>query len=182
MYAKVSDLPALVQTQLKRRGYHGKDIEVRAKEKVGLQVGGWDGKRGYTDIINLDSGSVQCHTGSWGGANPFNPTNRVDLDERQYTIPPNAVVIQGYEGYKPMASCYCSAETLQPMLPAGPEVTEEEKEVLSWFLTYKASYRKPMVDAKPIGMINSLVARKLLKRNKAGALSITVEGKNAARG
>lgn len=38
--------------------------------------------------------------------------------------------------------------------------------------------RKPVIDA----IVDSLVARGLLKKNKAGAVSFTTEGKNAARG
>lgn len=185
MYLNVNDLPTLALSVLKSRGYTRKDIQLVAKEKVSMSVGGWDGKRGYCDVVDLSSNSVQRNTGSWGGPNAFNSTNRVDLSDESISIGPKTMVIQGYEGHKPMATCYCHSDLFSDYSALnetlGAKASVEEREVLSWFVQYKASYRKPWVDAKPPELIDGLVSKGWLKRNRAGALSITTQGKNIAR-
>jgi len=182
MYVPLNDLPTLIFEALKARGYNKKDIEVKAKNSVSISVGGWEGKRGYTDVINMRTRSIVQHTGSWGGPNIFSHRNKVDMSDSNIEITPDTVIIQGYSGYKPLASCYCHESWLSRFgSTATEETTEREKKVLGWFVSYKASYRKPWVDAEPPELINGLVNRGLLKRNRAGALSITTAGKNVVR-
>lgn len=181
LYLNINDLPTLVFEALKARGYTRKDIQLKARDKVTMSLGGWDGKRGYCDVIQLDCQSISQNTGSWGGANAFNPTNRVDLSDEPISIGPKTVVIQGYEGYKPMATCYCHSDLLNSYGSMTEEASERECKVLGWFVQYKASYRKPWVDAEPPELIDGLVSKGWLKRNRAGALSITTQGKNIAR-
>jgi hypothetical protein len=68
------------------------------------------------------------------------------------------------------------------MLPAGAEVTEREKEILRIVRSYNSAGRKEAFAYNKItaAEIDVLVSRKLLSRNKAGAVSITLAGKNVA--
>lgn len=61
-----------------------------------------------------------------------------------------------------------------------PSTTDDERYVLKVYSGIKGGYRKEyleVVDYTPL--VDALVARGLLKRNKAGAVQITPEGKNA---
>jgi hypothetical protein len=75
---------------------------------------------------------------------------------------------------------------LAPLLPQEPTVTPAERQVLLAFVRLKPAYRAAEF---PVGVryspddptIRGLISRGLLSANKAGALSITTDGKNASR-
>jgi hypothetical protein len=184
MYVKLKNLHPAIQNQLKRRGYNGKDISIEPREKYSLGCSGGDGQRSYTDVLNLSDFSIAEHTGSWGGANIFNPANKVDLDFTGHELTETTVVIRGHEGHKPYASLLVHPSTIDNYKGDVIEVTMEEKEVLSIFCMYKSSYRAEYLNRKRFdtnAVTESLVTKKLLKRNAAGAISLTTEGRNAAR-
>ena len=178
IHTLVAELPIPVQSVLKQLGYHKKDISIKAKEKVSIFDAGGAGRRGFYAIVALD-GSVapEVHHGSWGGANAFNPTNRVDTDDSEYTMMPGVCVITGSSGEKTYAYLTIHPDNMVALLPVKADVTDKQKEILSNFVRLKPAYRSKY----PAEEIDALVAKGLLKRNKAGAISVTVEGKNAAK-
>jgi len=181
MHVATRDLPEVLQRILKARGYNKRDVSVEPKERVGLSGASGSGQRCYAVIVNLSTGQHQTHMGSWGGPNVFNPTNRVDLDDSQHVIPLNGAVVKGSEGHYSYASIYVHPDNFQKLLPPKPEVSEIERSVLRVYRQYKAAYRKEYLARIPgyTEAIELLVSRGMLKRNKAGATSITTDGKNA---
>jgi hypothetical protein len=115
--------------------------------------------------------------GSWGGANAFVNNNVIDLDSNEYTIPLDCAVIKGSEGYLgTIASVILNPGNLPKWLPAKVDMSKEELDVLNQFISLKSSYRDLTGKGE---VVDSLVQRGFLKRNKTGATAITVEGKNA---
>ena len=184
MYVKTNQLPQVVRAQLQSRGYNRHDIGIVAREKYSLHGGGGDGMRDYTDVIDLATGSVDTNTGSWGGANIFNPSNKVDLDDSQFDLPVTSMVIKGHEGYKPYATVYMHPNIIGQFASNSVDITAEEKEVLEVFASYKPAYRQECLQRKKFNVattVESLISKKLVKRNAVGSLSLTTEGRNAVR-
>lgn len=185
MHYELSQLhPAIVAFLKSEVFYRRKDIVVRAAEKESIACGGGDGYKGFAIIGNLDTGECKITWGSWGGANMFNPSNRVDMDTTLYTIPVNGFVITGHiGGGKPTyASMTVHPDNLPKQLTAGPVLTSEEDHVLNAIGGYKSGdCRKAALEriANCADVIASLAKRGLLKVTKAGAVSITTAGKNA---
>lgn len=182
MYVATKELPACVQRELKNRDYHKKDISVEPRETVSPFGAGGAGQREYIVVINLETGHSETKMGSWGGSNMFNPTNQVDLDSQQYTIPPNGLVIKGSQGYRSYATIYVCPANVQQLLPEGDDVTERQATILGYFQSYKASYRKEQferIGVKP-EEFQELIDAGYITQNKAGARQITTKGKNAA--
>jgi hypothetical protein len=186
MYAQITDLPRPVQSALESVGYHRKDIRVEASPTVILGNTAYgDGYQAFTTLVNLDTGETQTVKGSWGGPNMFNPNNAVDNDQQSYTLPPYGVVIKGQRGGgKPVyATLHIPASMVDRMLPApGPELTKEEKDALYCHDSIKGGqYRKDELRRRNVSeaTISAMIERGYLKRNRAGATSITTEGKNA---
>lgn len=185
MYVKVNDLPAIVQAALESVGYGRDDIRVEPSEAVVLSSSSGDGQRAFATLVNLSDNTHATTWGSWGGANMFNPTNAVDMDDRRYVLPPNGLAITGsIGGGRPAyAVVHIPASMVDRMLPApAAPLTSIEREALSCYKGLKSGpYRRDALQragATP-AIIDSLVDRGLLKRNKAGATMITTDGKNA---
>jgi hypothetical protein len=186
MHVEVKTLVPAVQSALKSVRYGGRDIQVITADKVSPLVAGGDGQRGFVTIINLDTGKSESRRGSWGGANMFNPDNAVDLDREQFTIPANGVVIKGTTGYpRTFATLYTTATG--NLLPAGTDdtevLTDEELQALYCHYSIKGGqYRRDELSRRHVmaSTVDSLVDRGYLKRNRAGAVSITTKGKNAS--
>jgi len=104
-------------------------------------------------------------------------TNRVDSDDSEHTMLPGVAVITGSIGEKTYAYLTLHPENLVALLPAKVEVSARQKEILESIMTLKSSYRPKYPEAE----IDELVTKGLLKKNKAGAISITTEGKNVAK-
>jgi len=177
IYTLVKELPQSIQSTLSQLGYHKKDISIEAKEQVSIFDAGGDGRRGFYAIVALD-GSVapEVHYGSWGGANMFNPSNRVDTDDSMYTMLPGVAVITGSTGEKTYAYITIHPDNMVALLPVKVDITDRQKSILSNFIGLKPAYRNKY----PVAEIDEMVAKGLLKKNKAGAVSVTTEGKNAA--
>jgi len=177
MYVKVSELPDCLQKALSSVGYHRPDISVVTAEHVSLFDAGSSGRRGFVILVNLSTGEQRTTLGSWGGSNAYNPHNAVDLDTNPYDLPENGAVIRGSEGDGPvLANLYLNPKNIAPWLPSVNDVTSEEKEILAQFRSLKPAYRN--ITGKET-IVQSLVSRGYLKRNKVGATQITTEGKNA---
>lgn len=185
MHAKVKDLPSSLRAALNSVGFHKSDIEILAAERVTLSGGGAGaGQRDFTCAVNLETGASASTYGSWGGANAFNQTNVVDLDDREHEIPVNGALIKGSEGggHPTMARVYVRPETLAPMLSSVPVLCPEEIAALWCHRALKGgSYRSEALKEHCVTLehVDRLVEAGLLKRNSAGATQITTEGKNA---
>ena len=181
MRVPVKALPPALRDLLRSTLEYGStDIALEARESVSRMDCGGQGRRAYFAAINLATGQHSITWGSWGGANPYAP-NPVDLDDSQYPIPAGVVVIKGSIGYpRAFASLYALPTTLAPMLPAAPSVSKREAAILGVFNSIKGGYRARYLEGVATSEIESLIHRRLLKKNKAGAISITTEGKNAS--
>jgi hypothetical protein len=179
MYIATNQLPESIQTALKSVSYNKKDIQVLIKEQESLFCCGGDGIRGFAVLVNLSTNENKVMYGSWGGANPFNPTNQVDLNDKLYTIPENGAVIKGYEGHGTSATVILSPKNIvNNLLTEDSSLSKDEKMVLGYF-KYKSSYRKSLLESKK-ELVNKLVDAGYISKNKAGAMSLTLKGKNAA--
>lgn len=185
-YVDVTDLPAPIQSALKSVGFGKANISVEASATVHLgNSGSGKGSRAFTVLVDLDTGKSVTTHGSWGGVNMFNPSNAVDNDDRAYALPPNGVAIMGSTGGgKPtMARLHIPASMVSRIITAGPveALPTDQLTALAIFTGYKASYRaEELARYKvPASTLDTLVAAGLLKRNRAGATSVTTAGQNA---
>lgn len=180
-------LPDSVKRALALVGYGSRSIRVRASETVDVQNMGGDGMRGYYVVFALD-GSVEPRVsyGSWGGPNPFE-TRQVDVDDRKHPIPPGGAVIVGSTGGRgTYGVLHVHPSNIAPMLPPKTELTERQRDILGQWVSLSSAGRKTEWEygraTKPTDVeLDELCKLGFLKRNKAGAISITVEGRNAAR-
>jgi hypothetical protein len=183
-FVLVKDLPPAVQAALESVSYGSKDIKVKAAESVHLgDAGAGNGRKAFVVLVNLDNGTHQTIMGSWGGQNMFDKTNPVDNDRGVHALPGNGLAITGSIGTGPTwATIHIPASMTARILPTGSgiEVTDDEKNVLACYLGYTSAYRKELFARKGVKaeVFDGLVARGLIKRNKAGATSITTDGKN----
>lgn len=184
-YVKVKDLPTAVQAALTSVGYGRVDIEVRASATVVLSSSGGSGSRGFTTLVNLTTGQHQTSWGSWGGQNMFDRSNAVDNDRNEYPLPADGLAITGTQsGGQPIyAVVHVPASMVDRMLPAAAaEFTTEEKDALYAHACVKGGqYRRDHLVRKGVRpeTVTDLVTRGLLSRNKAGATSVTTDGRNA---
>lgn len=184
MYTLVKELPTIIQTALSRVEYGCKDIEVKTAESLSPGQGGGQGRRSFLVLINLATGAVEQHTGSWGGANPFE-NRQVDLDQNSYPIPEGLAALKGSMGHpRTFATLYLHPANVAKLLPPKTELNIREVSILRDFHSLTSAGRKNEWARNPQSApsqaeLDSLVSQGLLSRNKAGALSITTAGKNA---
>lgn len=207
-HVKVKELPETLRTALASVGYHAADVAIQARDKYSMSAGGsGNGRRAFVVAVNLATGERVMRQGSWGGPNPFNPTNAVDLDDTVRDLPANFAVIHGSEGEQTYASVDVNPATLAPLLPEAPTLTESERAILCAYAGLTSAGRKRQIEdwcsnaaraadssysnfkARRAAeetckqtietLITGLVSRGFLARNKAGAVSVTTAGKNA---
>lgn len=186
-HVEVKELPAPVLTALKAVGYNRADIEVRAEESVVLGTyGAGAGRQAFAVLVNLDTGEHVARRGSYGGINMFDRENPVDNDQSAYPLPPNGVAITGSRGgtYPVTATLHIPTSMVSRILTAGPreELPTAELHALYAHGCLKGGeYRREHLRRHqvPASVVDDLVARDLLKRNKAGATTITTAGRNA---
>lgn len=200
MYVKVRELPDSVQSLLTRIGYGRPDISVSTAPTFSMFCSGGDGYRESVHVLNLANGEAMSFTGSWGGANMFAPSrsNPVDSDDTPRPILPNMVVVNARQGGgRPVyASLTVAPDTLVPLLPAPTtDLTDDEAKLLKVLVGVKpGEYRKQAIfgayegvrrfgrqltEADYRAIVASLASKGLVKVNKAGAVTVTTEGKNA---
>ncbi len=181
-YVKVKELPEALQSALHECGYRAADVQIKIKESESIHASGGQGYRAFAVVVNMTNGETKQYVGSWGGANPFNPTNRVDLDTRNYIIPKDGAVIRGSTGGSSGstdATITLSPLNILPILEGGKNLSPEETRVLGVMYSYTSAYRKPILEKAKI-QVDALVEKGYIKRAKNGALSLTTSGKNAA--
>lgn len=187
-YVATKELPPSVRKTLKTIGYGKADIGIVSSETVVVGQGGGDGRRSFYAILALD-GSVEpkVEYGSWGGANPFE-TFRVDHDQTKHPIAPGYAVVVGSESGGTHVHCtmHVHPSNLAPLLPAKADLTDRQRSTLRVFKSFTSAGRKSewenYPETKPTeAELEALIGLGLLKKNKAGALSITTKGKNEVR-
>lgn len=184
MHIKVKELHPTLQRALEAVDYHKADISVEPRSTASMFVGGGAGMRGFAVLVDLNTDRFEVHRGSWGGANPWNPRNAVDLDTNEYTLPPNGAVINGVQGRTVHADITIHPEV--KMFPAPKDdLTQEEKDALYCYRSINGgNYRKEELRRRRVtqATIDKMVDRGFLKRDSRGFCQITTEGKNAIEG
>jgi hypothetical protein len=187
MYVQTKELLPALQDALKSVRYGAKDIRLEPAEKVDSYSEGDRGSRGFLIVLNLDTGERKHMRGSWGGGNMF-VSSLVDSGSEMAELPINGAVIKGTMGYpRTFATIYAHPSAIGRFLPAGAddrdELTQEELQALYCFVAIKGGeYRRDELRRREVNdaTVDSLVSRGFLKRNKAGATSVTTAGKNAS--
>lgn len=181
MYVQIDQLPVALRNALKSVGYGKADVSVTTAETVTAQSYGASGCRDFLCIVNLATGEFKTVYGSWGGPNAYT-SNIIDSDATAHALDANICAIQGREGgSQPVsATVKIHPSNVAALLPQAPEVSETERAVLRTF-GYTSAYRKEALRSikNSQAAIESLIEKGMIKRNKAGALSITTSGKNA---
>lgn len=185
-YVKVSDLPTSIQNALVSAGFHRKDIEVRVEEKFEPRPQSAQGRKGFCAACRLDdSNRFEITWGSFGGSNMF--TKTIDDFDGAVEIPEGVAFVTGLSnagtGYPGFATIHVGPKNMVPALMAPKSnVTEREAKILCIFKSLKSGARKEYLGRMKAtdAEVAVLVERGYLSQNKAGATSITTEGRNAA--
>ena len=197
MHIQVKALPESLRRTLSAVAYGARDIEVSPAETFTVQDFGGDGRRAFIFVVDLKTGRYEAFHGSWGGPNIFDRSNPVDNDATVRPLPEGFAVISGSTGHGVYASIQVNPKSLAPLLPAAPAValSPVEAETLriyreirggrrdEYLTGYSAGGYRSVTDrrltfAEVSAALLSLSAKGLLKVNKAGATSVTTEGKN----
>lgn len=182
----VKNLPPTIRQALGSIGYYSADIQVAATEEITPTPHAYgDGYQGVGVILNLATGYYKVLHTSWGGPNPFQKTVGDATTEQAVKLTENMAIVHaqkgGSRGTCHGATIYVSPATLTPMLPPKAQTTEMDQRILYCLACLKSFARKEEMQRAGVteAHVVSLIERGLAKRNKAGALSITLEGKNA---
>lgn len=186
MYVELKDLPDSLQSALYSVRYGKRDIQITPATTYSLNGGlSGAGCRAFTMCVNLATGERHTELGSFGGANMFNPTNSVDLDDTTRELPEGFAIIHGYESGQSYASIRINPSNVQVLLPAHEETTKQEQEALKIIGGIKSGYRAGEFLASGLGnyradnpLIQSLATKELVRVSKVG-ISITTKGRNA---
>lgn len=182
-HVPVSDLPDTVRRILREVSYGKSSIAVRSSTKFRFAQPYGDGYQSFAIYLNMVTGDSKVQESAWGGPNRYALDNSRP-DETVHKIPMNGGVVSGQRGGgRPVsATLYVNPSNMPKSLPAGDALSEHEIKVMVAFRSYTSAYRKEKLKASDDHVIDSLIARGLLKRNKAGATGITDAGKNAVAG
>jgi hypothetical protein len=186
-YVSVKTLAPTLRDALASVRYGAQDIRVIPAHAIEARAGGASaGSRGFVQVVNLDTGASHVEHGDWGGAGLGR--RLADWTEDAIPIPANGAVVKGTTGYpRTFAQVYVHPDSLGRFLPEATEqLSEAAQQVLYCFGSIKGGqYRRDelrrRVGSPAISdpIVDSLVERGYLKRNKAGAVQITTRGKNA---
>lgn len=183
-HVQVTELPPTVRAALKEVKYFKKDIEMIPSQTYIQRAPSGKGQKGFTLALNIATGQILKHEGSWGGENPF-VRNPIDSDDTTRSLPEGFIVIQGTQGYpRTYAVIYINPNNLVALLPPKDELSDRENALLAVIKQHTSAGRKDFWKRYPKSKprqeeLDSLVSRGFLKRNKAGAISISTKGKNA---
>lgn len=181
------DFPAVLRGAFP--DYRGPHFKLEAAESVLIDSDSWEGGTKYTYRgVDLATGqSVGCN-GEFG--NPYtNPSGRIPTVKLE---PGKAVVVhKRFCGKDLGLHAYVHPDNLVPMLPAhsGGQLTDDERKALNCVASIKGGqYRVEEWARRGLGkygpahpLIESLRAKGLVTVNKAGAVAVTIEGRNANR-
>lgn len=181
---RTAELPESLREALRALGYRRQDVGVEVTSEVSPHAPAGEGRRGFSCVVELATGRREAHYGDWGGGGPT--ARQVDADTRPSPLLDGFAIVKGSEGYPTvLATVYLSPSNVAKVLPPVPAVTPREAAILGQFRSLTSAGRKDEWERNRASRptpeeLDSLVARGLLSRNKAGATSITTEGKNAA--
>jgi hypothetical protein len=178
----VKELPDSIRKALRDVGYRSRDIGVVPQETVSLNPYAGDGERGFAILVNLSTGASKTVHGDWGGSSPVVGPS-IDRDHGMHPLPRDGVAIVGSAGGRgTYATIYVHPDSVVPLLPGDVEMSEREAGILR-SMGMTSSYRKELFADMKIQQdeIDALVKRGWISMNKAGALSLTTAGKNAAQ-
>lgn len=187
IYIQVKTLPSTLQSALEQCGYHRTDISVNVSETASVASHSGDGLRAFTALVNIETGATEIHNGDWGGSNMFH-ASPVDLDDRSRPLPPDGAVINGHTGGgKPAwASITIHPSRAAKLLPAASNaLTSMQKAQLGVLCELNSKGRKEWFDRHPAlrssaDDLSALSALGMIKVSKAGAVTITADGRNNA--
>jgi len=183
MYIPTKTLPDSLRDALASVGYGRTDIEINVADHFSAPSAFGDGCRASAMVVELATGRREETQGSWGGANPFEAK---PIDQGgSCALPPGFAALTS-SGFKNLWRLYIHPQNAAPLLPARSELSPRDAWILGCFAGLTSAGRKdefvrhgrhggPTPDE-----ISSLVARGLLKSNRAGACQITTEGRNSA--
>jgi hypothetical protein len=182
-HVRVSELPDSLRSALVDARYCRGDVAVEVRESVTLMDAGGAGRRGFAVFVNLETGEARRVNGSWGGANAFNPQNRVDLDDTPHPLVEGLAVIQGSEGGDGVSASIvvCPANAAR-LLPEKAETSEREQLILYAHSALKGgTYRQEFLTRHGVvrAELDAMVKRGLLKYDGLRRIQITTAGKNA---
>lgn len=194
MYIKTNQLPQSLQSALQSLGFNKADIKINAKEFTRLENPAYgDGYQSSVTLVNLETGARQTIEGSWGGSNPWQTRENAQVDGmgNQNEVPLIAglsAVVKAQRGgnHPTSATIEVHPNTLLKLLPASEvQLTETQKGILKIIRSYTSAGRKDEFQRSNLGTygpehpeIKILSEQGFLKITKAGAISITTEGKN----
>lgn len=190
IYTETKSLPPTLQSALRSVGHARPTIAIYASETASMSSASGDGMRAFTVLVDIDSGRSESHIGDWGGSNPFH-ASPVDGDTASRPLPPNGAVIHGHQGGgKPVyASLTVHPTRIAKLLPSpvGEALTARQTRLLGVYAHLNSRGRKEWFDrhsrefcAPTIGELADLERTGLIKVNKAGSVTITPAGRNAA--
>jgi hypothetical protein len=184
----VKQLPPGVQRGLKSVGYGKRDISVTPGTKAHVSDAGGDGQRGFFLAVDILTGQVlKEEQGSWGGPNPWS-RSEMDQADKDYPLRPGIAAIKGAKGGHTYAHITYHPDDKASFVPetASVAITPDEKKalnVISMVSSYRADgWRREELPGSysvqnPI--VQSLIAKGLVKTNAGGAMQLTPAGKNA---
>lgn len=183
----LKDLPRGVQNHIiQTLGLRPKNVPVHVSTEVQPYDSYGAGHRAHFAIVhNAGEKPAKMIHSSWGGPNPFQTTalDALNRTERSYPIPPGHAVVLGSSQNR-VSQVHFHPDDIAKLLPAsnGLDLADEHLIALQAYKTLKSGpYRKGALQrggVKP-KHIDALVSGGLLSRNKAGAHTITTNGKNA---
>ncbi len=182
---RTKELPESLKAALREVGYGAQDVAVEVASTVSPLSPGGEGQRGFSAVVELATGRSKVHRGNWGGGSPATQA-QVDVDDRDSPLLPGFAIIKGATGNRTFATIFLNPENVAKYLPAPVELTSRELGILAQYRSLSSAGRRDewqrYPESKPTDVeIDALVAKGLLAKNKAGAVSMTTEGKNASR-
>lgn len=187
VYVETKTLPDTLQSALASAGHSRPIVPVYVSETSSMSSASGDGMRGFTVLVDIDTGRSEAHVGSWGGSNPFQ-SSPVDGDTRSRPLPPNGAVIHGHSGGgKPTyASITIHPSRAAKLLPAsnGGDLSPRLKTLLMVYRGYNSRGRAEWFERHGTGTeaeISELAKRGLIKVNKAGSVTVTADGRNTIK-
>lgn len=185
-HVPIKELPDAVRAALAAVDFHQVDIPIDITDTVSPQECAGDGEKPFFIVVDLANSAHEIMWGSWGGANMFNPRNRVDLDGTHRPIPPGQLFIKGHISSRPTwATLYISPADVSRMLPPPPPpLNNREALILGIFVQLNSKGRKEYLLNHHINQseVDSLVSQGFLTKNKTGAIGVTTLGRNSAPG
>ncbi len=185
VYVETKSLPETIARALASVGYARPIVGVYVSEQASASSPSGTGMRGFTVLVNIDTGERTTHVGDWGGSNPFH-ASPVDGDTSSRPLPPNGCVINGHEGGgKPAyASLTIHPSRAAKLLPvATSELTDRQKRLMAVFARFNSRGRAEWFERygkASESELEALEALGYIKRNKAGSVTCTAAGKNVA--